>query len=443
MPRRALRLTLLAAVPLLAAAPLVAQDHGHEPAPGGTARAGSMRANLRDVFHLGSCDQLICLSAASPGEHGAHYNPAAQGVAEVMVGFLGRAIQTSVANIPLGATSSGTLFEIGADGVPVPVAGSTGPIFGERAQTLGRGRLLFGVNAAGSSFQSLRGVPLSGLRMTLTHDDQDPPGLGNPAVERDTLTVRTALDANMTAMSVYLSYGLTNRVDVGVVVPLVRLSIDGRTEGTFVNTTGAILHFFDGTPDAPVFTASTTSSASTTGLGDMAVRAKVNLAQSPRAGAAFLADVRLPTGDVNELLGSGELSVRGLFVASARVGQMTPHANAGFLWRGGDDQNGSLLGVVGFDALAAPDLTIAADLLGEFQVGESRLALPAPVRYLDGSVVRTTNIPSARDHQLSASVGAKYLLARDFLAVGNVILPLGDNGMRPNVFWTFGLERGF
>ena len=441
MSRRALRSLLPAALALAGATPLAAQDHHEAPANG--ARAGSMRASLRDVFHLGSCEQLICLSAASPGEHGQHYNPAAQAVAETVVGFLGRAIQTSVANIPLGATSSGTLFEIGPGGVPVPVAGSTGPIFGERAQTLGRGRVLVGVNASGSAFQSLRGVPLGGLRMTLAHEDQEPSGLGNPTLERDTLAVRTALDANMTAMSVYLSYGLTNRIDVGVVLPLVRLSIDGTSEGTFVPATGTPLHFFDGTIAEPVLTAATRSSASTTGLGDVAVRAKFNLAQSPRAGAAFLTDVRLPTGDEDDLLGSGELSVRGLLVTSARVGQMTPHANLGFVWRGGDDQNSSLLGIVGFDALAAPNLTLAADVLGEFQVGESRLALPAPIRYIDGSTVRSTNIPTARDHQLSASVGAKYLLARDFLAVSNVILPLGDNGMRANVFWTFGLERGF
>jgi hypothetical protein len=439
MPRCVRRsLLLAAAAPFMLAAPAAAQDGG-----GDGARSGGLRASLRDVFHFGSCAQLICLSLQSPGEHGQHYNPAALEVAEIFVGFLGRAIQTSVANIPLGATSSGTLFEIGPAGLPVPVPGSTGPIFGERAQTMGRGRFLVGANFTGSDFRSMRGVPLSGLRLTLTHEDQDPSGVGNPPFERDTISVRSSLSATMTALSVYLTYGLTNRIDVGVVVPVVRLSVEGESIGTIVNTIGTPLHFWEGTSDDPQLVDTTRSRGSATGVGDVAARIKFNLVQSPRAGAAFLADVRLPTGDEDDLLGSGEMAVRGLLVTSVRVGQMTPHVNAGFLWRDGADQNSALVGLVGFDALAAPGLTLAADLSGEYQLGESRLALPAPTRYLDGSIVRRTNIPVARDHQLSASVGAKYLLASDFLAVANVLLPLGDNGMRPSVYWTFGLERAF
>jgi hypothetical protein len=440
MPRRARHSLPLAAASLLlaaSAAPAAAQP-GYAGAP-----AGSLAASLRDVFHFGSCEQLICLSLQSPGEHGAHYNPAALQVAESFVGFVGRAIQTSVANIPLGATSSGTLFEIGPAGVPVPVASSTGPIFGERAQTLGRGRFLVGANVTGSAFQSLRGVSLDDLRLTLTHSDEDPSGLGSPGFERDTIGVRTALQASMQALSVYLTYGLTNRIDVGVVVPVVRLSVDGWSVGTIVPTIGTAVHFWEGTIDAPQLVDTTRSQGSATGLGDVAARVKFNLTQSPRAGAAFLADVRLPTGDEDDLLGSGELAVRGLLVTSARVGQMTPHANVGFIWREGTDQNNALLGMVGFDALAAPGLTLAADLSGEYQIGASRLTLPPSTRYLDGSIVRSTNIRGSRDHQLTASVGAKYALAGDFLAIGNVLLPLGDNGMRPGVYWTFGLERTF
>jgi hypothetical protein len=424
---------------LLVAAALLSGSPAH--AQGG--EDDTMRARLRNVFHFGSCDELICLSLESPGEHGQHFNPAAHEVAEAVVGFLGNAIQTSVANIPLGATSSGTIFEMGPSGVPVPVAGSNGPIFGERSQTLGRGRFLVGVNATGASFQSIRGVNLDDLSLTLSHEDEPPSGVGNPSFERDTIHVQTSLDASMTAVSLYLTYGLTNRIDVGVVVPMVNLSVDGTSIGTIVNTGNFPLHFWSGTSADPKFVDTTRSSGSTTGLGDIAARVKFNLVQSARGGAAFLTDVRLPTGDEEELLGAGTVAVRGLLVMAARIGDMTPHLNAGFLWREGEDQNSALVGALGFDALAAPGLTLAADLVGQYQLGESHVTLPPPTRYLDGSIVRGTNIPAQRDHLLAASVGSKYELGGGLLAVGNVILPLGENGMRPGLYWTFGLERGF
>jgi hypothetical protein len=431
MPPAGRRSLCLAAVSLALASPAAAQD------------APNLRASLRNVFHFGTCEQLICLSLESPGEHGEHYNPDARQVAESVIGFLGNAIQTSVANVPLGATSSGTLFEIGPAGVPVPIAGSTGPVFGERSQTLGAGRLLVGVNVTGSSFQSLRGVDLDDLSLTLAHEDESPTGIGNPSFERDTINIRTSLDASLTATSVYLTYGLTNRIDIGVVVPVLRLHVEGRSVGTIVNTVGFPLHFWSGTSADPRFVDSTRSSGSATGIGDVTARTKFNLAQSPRGGAAFLADVRLPTGDEDELLGAGTVAVRGLLVTSMRFGQMTPHLNAGFLWREGADQNSALLGTLGFDALAAPGLTLAADVVGQYQLGESHVTLPGPVRYLDGSVARRTNIPTRRDHLLAGSIGAKYAITRDFLAVANAILPLGDNGMRPTLYWTAGLEKGF
>jgi hypothetical protein len=433
MPPIGRRPLLLAAAGLLLAAPAAAAQ---DPAP-------DLRTALRNVFHFGSCEQLICLSLETPGEHGQHYNPDAAQVAESVIGFLGNAIQTSVANIPLGATSSGTLFEIGPSGLPVPVAGSTGPIFGERSQTLGAGRLLVGVNVTGSSFESLRGVSLDEVYTTLAHEDEDPSGIGNPSFERDTINIRTSLDARLFATSVYLTYGLTNRIDVGVVVPVLRLEVEGTSVGTIVNTVGFPLHFWSGTSANPQFVDSTRSSGDATGIGDVTARAKFNLVQSARGGAAFLADVRLPTGKEEDLLGAGTVAVRGMLVTSMRFGQMTPHLNAGFLWREGADQNSALLGTLGFDALAAPGLTLAADVVGQYQLGDSRVTLPGPVRYLDGSVARRTNIPSRRDHLLAGSIGAKYTLTRDFLANANAILPLGDNGMRPTLYWTAGLERAF
>src|SRR5215468_12357917 len=89
------------------------------------AGAQDARTKIRDIFHFGTCDALICLSSLT-GIHGEHYNPDASAVGQVFVDFLNNAITNSITNVPLGATSSGTTFAFDASGVPIATASSTG-----------------------------------------------------------------------------------------------------------------------------------------------------------------------------------------------------------------------------------------------------------------------------------------------------------------------------
>ena len=407
--------------------------------------AQSARSRLRDLFHFGTCDTLVCLSVGVTGsQHGAHYNPDAAITLTSLIDFLSNGIATSVGNVPLGGTSSGLTVTFDQNGLPVTTQGSTGSIFGERSQTLGRGRATFGVNVTGASFQSLRGVKLSHLQSTLTHEDEAPAGLGNPLFEFDTIHVDTDLNASIAAYTAFITYGLSNRVDIGIAMPVVNVKFDGTSIAHIYNMPGDTLHVFsvDSLGKVKVVDTATTSS-NTSGIGDIAVRLKVNLAQSPRAGAALFADVRLPTGKADDLLGSGHFSARGLAVASAKFGFLSPHINAGYLYRSGDNQNSALLGTVGFDALVLPSVTLAGDMIGQWQVGAGKVPLPPPVTYVDGSVVQRTTIPNMKDNVVGASVGAKFAIGPVLTAVTNVIFPLTDGGLRSNVIWTFGAEMNF
>jgi hypothetical protein len=410
-------------------------------APAALPAQADARSHIRDLFHFGSCDTLICLST-STGVHGSHYNPDASAVAQVFVDFLSRAITNSVASVPLGATSSGTTFTFNDAGIPIATAQSTGPIFGERAQTLGRGRLAMSLKYTQSSFTAIRGVPLDNLQLTLTHEDESPAGLGDPSFERDTIHIATTMDASISVMALTATWGIANNVDIGFAVPLARLSFSGRSIANLVNTTGTAIHFFKGTTGNPQFADTARSESNVTGIGDISLRAKFNLMQTDRGGAAFLTELRVPTGNEDNLLGTGKAWVTGSFIASLTMRQFTPHANIGYLYRSREDLSSGVLGAVGFDALIAPKFTLAADVLALGEIGESRLALPQPAVYLDGSVVRRTNIPSGRDNLVGASIGAKWVIA-GFTAVGNALLPLGDGGMSPNLTWTVGLERTF
>src|SRR5207249_6899293 len=72
------------------------------------------------------------------------------------------------------------------------------------------------------------------------------------------------------------------------------------------------------------------SDLSSTGLGDVAARLKVNVAQTKHVGVAMLLDARFPSGNADNLLGAGAFAGRGIGVVSATWGNTTPHLNLGY-----------------------------------------------------------------------------------------------------------------
>jgi hypothetical protein len=426
-------------------------------------QAQHLRDKLSDLFIFGSGDSPLNLGGTSDPNnpdsirvHGNHFIPAAVASNGTVISFLTNSIGSNVANVPVAATSGGSTFSF-QGGVPVRTSTSAGPIFGERAQTLGRGRVLVGLGRAGLHFKTLRGVDLDHLRFTFTHANSDFPGcdavangdcslLGVPTLENETIDLNLRLDVRLTVTGFLLTYGITDRIDVGAVLPVVSVSLDG-TSNAQINPFGPppAVHFFGGTPDNPILTASRSIDGSTTGLGDVDARIKVNLRRSEPLSLAVLGDVRFPTGSESNLLGSGAFAVRGLAILSARFGDFSPHANLGYLYRGGEFENDAVLATLGFDHLLAPWATLAIDVLSQLQVGDSPLQVPGPVQ-IQAPYQRTitpTVIPDSRDDIVDGSLGVKLTAARGLTVVANGEWSLNRGGLRPDVIWAAGLEYNF
>jgi len=425
--------------------------------------AQGLRDKISELFiFTAGKDPLFLGGSADPNNpaviqlHANHFIPSARAENGTLISFLSNAISGNAANVPVSATSGGSTFRF-EGGVPVRTSLSPGPVFGERALTLGRGRVFIGANVNRQHFESLRGVPLNGIQMTFTHQNVTGPvcdsivgasctPYGVPTLENDVIGVQLALDLDMTVTSFFLSFGLLDRVDIGVVLPFVSTSLRGTSDAQirpFGGTTAA--HFFGGTPSNPQLSTSRFVEGSASGIGDVAARVKMLLTQTERATFAVLGDVRFPTGSENDLLGSGHLAARGLGILSARFGEFSPHTNVGFLLRSGDLQNNAVLATVGFDHVMAPWATLAVDVVSEFQVGESKLRLPGTVTY-DAPFRRTvepTNLPSTRDDQVNGSFGFKFATGPGVTIVANSVWPLNRGGLRPNVLWTAGLEYNF
>lgn len=410
-----------------------------------TAAAQNLRAKVDDLFKFGDCGAVLCLDTTLVGNfHGNHFIPDAQNSSFAVVSFLADAVALGASNSPLGSTSSGVTFRI-VGGVPVQNSASLGPVFGERGQTLGKGRFLMGANITGTRYKTLRGVPIDNLRLTFTHEDIGNPGLGDPSFENDVINMRMSLFVDLLTTTFFANYGLLDRVDIGVAVPLVYTSIKGRSTAVIQPfNSNDIEHFFGGTPTNPILRASTSTFGSATGIGDIAGRIKINFSRADALSFAVLGDVRFPTGDEDNLLGSGHLSFRSLAVFSSQFGAFSPHVNLGYYYRGTDLGNDSFLGTVGFDQALSPWATIAGDLLSEWEVGTDKHKLKQSVQYKFpyARTVEITDIPNTRDNRASASMGFKFR-AGSATIVTNALFPILRGGLSPNAVWTTGLEFGF
>lgn len=415
-----------------------------------TARAQTLRDEIRQLFTFGTCGELVCLSNLT-GFHGEHFKLSADTDGTALIAFLGSSIGLSVSNTPISSSSSGTTFRF-EGGVPVKTSTSAGPIFAERAQTLGRGRWFVGLGLTEMNFERLRGVPLHGISFNYTHQDVGDTAtgagvdtLGSPAFENDFINVKMAMDVNLLVASFSLTYGLVDGVDVGVTLPFVRTSLHGTSVAQIVPAGGSILHYFGGTASNPVLTAVSSAQGAATGIGDVEGHLKINVAQGDRFGAAFFMSARFPTGDENNLLGSGAFSGRGLGVVSARLGNFNPHLNIGYTVRDATDQNNSVDGALGYDVLLSPWATMAVDVLGSWEIGASRLRVPPSVLYLAPArrTLDVTNIPGQHDDLMSLNLGFKFRTRRGIQIVTNALFPLRDSGLQPSVAWTGGLEYNF
>jgi len=422
-----------------------------------------LRNRISDLFIFGPGEEPLFLAGsgdpnnpAALQAHGLHFIPASSAENGALISFIADALGSSIGSIPIGSTSGGETFRF-EGGVPVRTSTSAGPIFAERAQTLGRGRVLAGLSRTGFSFATLRGVDINNIDLTFTHQNVDFEGCdaqfggdctlyGVPLLENDAMEFHLSMQLDVTVTSMYVTYGITDRLDMGVVVPIVQADFRGESNAQMLPFGGtSAAHYFAGESDAPVLSARRQSLGSAAGLGDVALRAKLNLRGTADGGFAILVDGRFPTGSEEDLLGSGRFAGRALFIINSRFGDFSPHLNAGYLHHAGNQQNDAVLGTIGFDQRIGEMFTLAADLVTELQVGDSRMPLPGLVTYETPfrRTVNPTNIPAVRDDIVNGSFGFKMIPARSTTLVLNTLFPLNRGGLRPNLVYTAGLEYTF
>jgi len=258
--------------------------------------------------------------ATLPGEqpHTAHFNSDFQSNFDKFT----TAIVGQLVTVPLPSPAAGFTYEFDpATGVFIRSTESFGPILAERAETVGAGRVSFGFAFQRFNFQSVEGLDLNQVPAVFTHDNAQL--LGG---RQDVITTINSIDASVAQYTTYLTVGITDRFDISAAMKVVSTDLKVRSDATIrrLGTTNELTHFFrqaDGDiGNERVFWAIGHAS----GLGDTTIRLKAEVDRRQSGGIATGLDIRLPTGDQMNLLGTGTAGLAPFIILSSTVRRVSP-----------------------------------------------------------------------------------------------------------------------
>jgi hypothetical protein len=383
--------------------------------------------------------------------HSAHFNNAFHS----RFSQFNAALASQLQALPLPSPSSGFTYTMDpALGVFTRSTQSFGPIMAERAETMGKGKYTFGYAVQRFAFDSIEGIDLGALPAVFTHDGAAPGG------RADVVTTSTSVDASVTQQIAFASYGLGERLDASLAVPLVIADLNVISDATIQRLgTGSntIVHYYDDGSGTRGGSRQYLRSGHATGLGDLTLRLKGTAARwGDGHGLALAIDVRMPTGDEEDLLGSGAWGVRPFAAVSLGLGSFSPHLNVGYQWNGesllagnvvtGEKQDlaDELVYAAGADLAVGRRVTLCADLVGRYVLDSSRVATTTFV----GLDAAGTTFPDIRfEHgsynQSSLALGFKANPAGRLLVVFNLLLQLDDNGLRDKATPMLALDYTF
>jgi len=318
---------------------------------------------------------------------------------------IARALLVNLATAPIATSSSGFVYRLDSElGTPTRVSDSFGTFFVERAMTSGRGRFALGASASTAHYDHLDGLNLTdGTLITTANQFRD------ESAPFD--TERLTLKINTNTLTLFGTYGVTDRLEIGGAVPLVQLHVEGSRVNvyrgqTFVQATG---------------------SADASGMADIAIRAKYRFTSSQTNGFAIATEVRLPTGDETLLLGAGQAAVRVMAIGSIENTRVGVHGNAALVGGGASDELDAS-GAVTF--AVSPRVTLTGEVLYR-RLSDLHDIVASTVPHPTIAGVDTLRlVPGAATPTLASAVsGVKWNAYGRLVVTGQIVWRLADGGL--------------
>lgn len=370
-------------------------------------------------------------------------------------GPLNSQIGVELSQLPIASPVAGIVFVGGV----VTTTESYGPVLTDRADTLGKHRVFVGASYQHFDFDKVDGYDIRKLGIVLTHE-QEPtvcatqptvPCLnGEPIYTRDIIATQTGIDLKVHQVTLVASVGLSDRLDLSLVVPISNVSFKVQSLATIFNfEPPPVEHRFSATSGnlgetfIDPYDANFASTRTSTGMGDLTIRGKYKAWESgdEKSGAAVGIDVRLPTGDANNFTGAGTWGVRP-FVTWSRNWFVSPHATVGFEGNGSSVLAGNVTTQpvvetklpdvfsysAGGDLALGRRVSLSSDFIGQSLLSAPKIGQTIFTDYAGGTHADiTTRLTTV--NELSISVGGKVDVYRRLLLTGNVLFRVNDTGL--------------
>jgi hypothetical protein len=326
---------------------------------------------------------------------------------------------TELSNLPLASSSGGFVYRLDPGlGVVSRVSDAFGPFFTERVLRNSKAQWSVGLSFQASEFSSLQGAdleagtfPTNAARFTGATQD----------FSVDTLELE--LDSRST--TVFASYGITDRLVLAGVIPVVRVHFTGQRSRTVSGVTAL----------------QSSQSGGATGLGDIALQGRYLVLGSPVRGFSVGADLRMPTGREEDLLGAGETAGRAIAIGSWEEGRLAVHANTG---AGVGGVSREYFWSFATTLAATSQVTVVGEVMGR-RLSELSLVRdvyqPHP---LVPGVETMRWLPGDRGiHCTFLVAGAKWNVARSWLVNTNLLIRVTDAGLRSRMTPAISIDYSF
>ena len=246
--------------------------------------------------------------------HQAHFTSTSLATLDLLV----KQMAASAADFPAISTAPGFTYQYNMQlQVFERSSNLLGPVFVERPETLGRGKVDFGFSYLFIDFDELNGKNLDRLSFRdLEHNDccntpNPPPSPNIPAFEQDTAALffeKFTLQSHV--FSLFATYGVTDRWDVNILLPFVFTHFRMRAQAVLNNESGTDTHSFDNATGENTEVRSTSDDP--VGIGDLLLRTKYHLIDNNGFNLAAGLTLRLPTGDEDDFQGLGDTMTHSL-----------------------------------------------------------------------------------------------------------------------------------
>jgi len=344
-----------------------------------------------------------------------------------------------------------------------------GPLFAERALTIGKGNLNFNIGYSYVEFDDINGSSLDHLTTG--------PGIFFTN-QGDAAQLQTQLNVQTHVFAPTFRYGLSDNLDVSFIFPILNTSLKIRnttvavanqvtpnlgdlSDFSNVNNNISNLRYVQTTPR--VVGQPIRSSQSATGLGDIIVRSKYNFWRDEASAAAFELQLLLPTGDKDNLQGIKETHVTPSIIASRVLNdRFEPHVSLGLDFNAKDVDRSSVIYDIGITLQVWRLVVLTADVLGRSEFNElnvNKNALSADGLLLDKPLAQcTATLPCSgqrakvpifpenfvrRNDIVNFAFGLRYAIGEAGSVYFGGVIPLNDEGFRSDFIPTGGAEYTF